>query len=85
MHKQQLLREIQTLDFALQDCTLFLDLHPSDEEALFHYKKIKKELIACTKEYERNYTMLSNRSVFSNDYASYARDPWPWEKIKEGC
>lgn len=83
MRAKQVLHDIQVLDFALQDVSLYLDLHPTDVEALKFYKTIKKQLTLSKKEYEQNYHPLTNRSVFSNDVERYVKDIWPWER--GGC
>lgn len=83
MHAKRLLEEIQMLDFTLQDVSLYLDLHPHDEDARTFYKNVKKQLMLHVKEYERNYSAFTNRSVFSNDVDCYVKDAWPWEK--GGC
>lgn len=80
VNKLELLKEIQMLDFALQDVTLYLDLHKKDEEAIYFFLNAKKRYTLLYKEFERKYGMLTNRSVFSSDYMTYINSPWPWEK-----
>ena len=84
MNRSELLKEIQMLDFALQDVILFLDLHPDNEEANLFYRNVKKQLAYHVREYERDYEMIENRSPFTYDFISYSNEPWPWER-KEGC
>ena len=79
------LREIQELDFALQDTTLFLDLNPNDEKAREYYRCTKRKLTMATQRFEREHGLLTNRSMFSDDYGSYVASPWPWEKQGEEC
>ena len=38
MNKNELLRELQELDFAIQEAVLFLDTHPRSEVALSYYR-----------------------------------------------
>ena len=40
--KAQMLRYIQELGFAIDDVVLYLDTHPTDEDALRYYEKYKK-------------------------------------------
>ncbi|NBK97148.1 MAG: spore coat protein CotJB [Erysipelotrichia bacterium] len=77
--KQQLLKEIMMYDFALQEASLFLDLHKEDPEAKKYYDCNKKLLQMSKQEYERYYGLLSNRSIYNQDYASYVETRWPWE------
>lgn len=86
--KQQLLLDIMMYDFAVQDTALFLDLNKEDKDAQNYYKRNKQLLQMSKQEYEKYYGMLSNRSIFNEDYASYVATPWPWEKSaydEEGC
>ena len=40
MNKKELLRELQELDFAIQEAVLFLDTHPHNEVALSYYRYV---------------------------------------------
>ena len=40
MNKNELLRELQELDFAIQEAVLFLDTHPRSEVALSYYRYV---------------------------------------------
>jgi len=84
MNRNELLKEIQLLDFALQDTILYLNLHPEDEEANCFLRNVKKQLVLHIREYERNFTTLDNRSPFTNDHMSYVKDAWPWERKGKG-
>ena len=37
--KEKMLRYVQELGFAIDDVVLYLDTHPTDEDALMYYKK----------------------------------------------
>ena len=84
MNKEELLKEIQILDFALQDVMLFLNLQPNHEEANLFYRNVKKQLANHIREYERNFTTLNNRSPFTYDHEAYVKDAWPWERKGQG-
>lgn len=46
MSQKQLLQWINMVSFAVNDITLYLDMHPDDEEALNylkHYKELRKQ------------------------------------------
>lgn len=79
--RQQLLLDIMMYDFAVQDTSLFLDLRNDEKEAQCYYNRNKQLLQMCKQEYERCYGLLSNRSIYNDDYDSYVQTPWPWERF----
>lgn len=81
--KQDLLLDIMMYDFAVQDTALYLDLRKNEPEAQCYYNRNKQLLQMCKQEYEKYFGMLSNRSVFNDDYDSYVESTWPWEKFEE--
>lgn len=84
--KQQLLLDIMMYDFAVQDAALFLDLNKEDKEAQSYYNRNKQLLQMSKQEYEKFYGLLTNRSMYNQDYASYVETAWPWEKDEgEDC
>lgn len=40
MNRNEMLRELQELDFAIQEAVLFLDTHPQNEVALSYYRYV---------------------------------------------
>lgn len=81
--RTQLLHEIMMYDFALQDAALFLDLNQDNKDALHYYEQHKQLLQMSKQEYEKYYGLLTNRSGYHGNYASYAETAWPWEKAEE--
>ena len=55
MSKNELMKKIQALSFALLETNLFLDTHVNNKEALDYYYDIKDKLGRLTEEYEENY------------------------------
>lgn len=49
----KMLRYIQELGFAIDDVVLFLDTHPTDEDALMYYEKYKKMYRDAAHEYAK--------------------------------
>lgn len=68
-----LLHELQAVDFALVELTLYLDTHPTDLKALEQYNQLAKQRqeIACA--YEAKYGPLLHYGH------SYSRYPWQWD------
>ena len=72
-------KELQALDFALQEVVLYLDAYPESEQALSYYHKLRHERERMIAEYQRRYgplTMYGNESTGSWDWIM---TPWPWE------
>lgn len=75
-----LLRRIQTLEFALWEVTLFLDMNPCNECAKRYYCRVKKMLNECIYVYERKCGPLSSHGDnCMNTGWQWAQGPWPWE------
>ena len=76
---RELKKRIQHLDFALQEVTLYLDMHPCDCRALRYYHRIKCELDKCMALYERHCAPISNKGNENQYEWEWAQSPWPWE------
>ena len=78
--KNNLLKKLQSYNFAAYDMLLYLDTHPNDKAAF----KMFKDLVECTKktkmEYESNFGPLSAYSAAAFDSFEWLNSPWPWEK-----
>lgn len=75
---------IHAYDFAIIEMNLYLDTHPSDEEALclFHMYQEKREQLVCA--YESQFgPYISNVNDVQGDQFTWIRDPWPWDYCKE--
>lgn len=75
-----LFREINLLDFALTELTLFLDTHPDNQEAMRffnYYNKLKQDKMT---EYSSTYGPISrNQAKANGNYFLWTVQPWPWE------
>ena len=78
--KDELLYKIQMYTFALKDLILYLDVHPTDENILGEYQKIKNTLNDLKAKYENNYNPLCASNVDSDDTWTWINNPWPWDK-----
>lgn len=83
-NRTTLLYRIRAYDFAIVEMNLFLDTHPTDEQAisLFHmYQEKRKELISA---YEAQFGPYINTvDDVKGDAFTWICDPWPWEFCKE--
>lgn len=77
--KAKMLRYIQELGFAIDDVVLYLDTHPTDEDALMYYEKYKKMYKEARKEYTKYYGPLVNENVNTENGWTWVEGPWPWE------
>lgn len=78
MNKNELLRQLQMADFAIQEAALFLNSHPKDQSALDYYQKVQAYSAKLRKDYEAIYGPLSNREN-QGDTWDYIHGNWPWE------
>ena len=75
------LAELMALDFAAHDLSLYLDTHPSDQEAFETYK----DLLALSEEGKQRYARLYGpicKTDLKNDARyTWMNGPWPWEYV----
>ncbi len=78
--QNRMLREISVLSFTIVELTLFLDTHPSNQEAMRHfdyYNRLKNE--KC-EEYSKMFGPLSiNHAKGRTQEFQWTMQPWPWE------
>ena len=76
----QLLEEIQALDFALVELTLYLDTHPNDLEAMQQFNELSHQTRQLKQQFEKKFGALQQ---FGNSYTdanwSWGTTPWPWQ------
>lgn len=80
MNHNQMLRDIQQLEFAALDLNLYLDTHPDSKEALIDFNTITRQLANKKRLYELNYGPLTNFGYAPSKYPwEWTKSPWPWE------
>lgn len=79
MTREQALKNLQMLSFALDDVTLFLDTHPTDRMAIEYYNKYKVLRERAYKEFTENFGPISNYDVNVKNRWTWVDAPWPWE------
>ncbi|HML35955.1 MAG TPA: spore coat protein CotJB [Bacillota bacterium] len=77
--QHDLLRKIQALEFAIYDISLYLDTHPTDQNALCFYHQHREMLDAAVDEYTKCYGPLTIGTVESKNKWTWIEKPWPWE------
>ena len=75
--QSQLMNQIQSYAFAINDLIFYLDTHPNDEKALSLHNDYANEYRKIYEEYERRFGPLSIYCP-CNTYRWIA-SPWPWE------
>lgn len=79
VERQQLMKKLQTVDFALFDTALYLDTHPTDQAALNYYDKIKQTSNSIREEYISKFEPLTIGDVENSNIFNWVNNPWPWE------
>lgn len=79
------LSELQALDFVVLELGLFLDTHPSDQEAFRLFRKYEALAKEARARYESMYGPLTQRAAADSETYTWVLGPWPWEKqvVKE--
>ncbi|QZY53734.1 spore coat protein CotJB [Crassaminicella profunda] len=82
MHKERLdmLSEIMKLENCCVDLNLYLDTHPTDQNALMQYNTYACQIRVLKDQYECMYGPLSNFGSAQSQYPfKWIENPWPWE------
>lgn len=77
MSKNELLKQIKCLNFAIVDLNLYLDTHPNDRKALCLHNKYCKELKIIENMYQKIYGPLTIK--YPCNKWRWIEEPWPWE------
>ncbi|MBX6351708.1 MAG: spore coat protein CotJB [Thermoflavifilum sp.] len=77
---EQLMQELQALDFVLVELTLYLDTHPDDEQALAEFGQFARRRAAVAHQFESRFGPLLE---FGRGPAparwTWCEGPWPWQ------
>lgn len=76
--KEKMLREIMSLDFAINDFALYLDTHPDDMNAIRKHREFAEKYNMMIEEYQRKFGPLT--IYFGSDCWNWIDEPWPWER-----
>ncbi|PTM59290.1 spore coat protein CotJB [Desmospora activa] len=76
----QMLKEIQVVDFVLVELTLYLDTHPHDREAIGQYNHYMEQSRHLKHHFECMFGPLTHFGGSpSTDPWSWHEAPWPWQ------
>lgn len=73
-----LLKRVYETGFAIDDASLYLDTHPTDQDAMNYYQYAKKLNEDAVKAYEAAYGPLMINQV-TTDCWDWVKNPWPWD------
>ncbi len=74
----RLLQFINEVSFAVDDCVLYLDTHPTDENALEYYRDYSALRKEALEEYAKAYEPLLVEHNYCKNEWTWATTPWPW-------
>ncbi len=82
MCKEELMKLIQSTNFAVIELGLYLDTHPDCSCGLRQYHSYKKTLKEAVAVYEKKFGPITMYGVKCDDNWTWVNEPWPWQK---GC
>lgn len=78
MTRQEVLNQIQSLDFSVVELAQYLDTHENDEKALLLHKEYSTRLESMKEKYQKIYGPLS--IYYPCNKWRWLEEPWPWER-----
>lgn len=76
--KEDLLKEIQSLYFAINELALYLNTHPTDDKALCLHQEYANQLNLLKEKYEKAFGPLT--LYCPCEQWNWLKNPWPWER-----
>ncbi|MDD5836111.1 MAG: spore coat protein CotJB [bacterium] len=76
--EEALMLKLNEAEFALNDISLYLDLHPNDDDMYNIFREEVKKYKSYLEQYEKMYRPLNLTSTYSDAY-DYYKNPWPWD------
>ena len=78
--KKELLNEIMSLNFAVNDLVLYLDTHPNDRKAIGLHNEYSNKVVKLTEKYQEKFGPLTVNFTSSSNSWDWINNPWPWER-----
>ncbi|WP_042348037.1 spore coat protein CotJB [Bacillus massiliigorillae] len=76
----QILEDLQAADFVLVELTLYLDTHPTDQNAIAQFNSYVQHRNQIKYEFESRFGPLQQfGNSFSDEKWSWHSSPWPWQ------
>lgn len=80
MERGELLKKLQSYNFAAYDMLLYLDTHPDDKKAFALFRDLVEKTNKLKAQFESEYGPLQAYSAANFDTFKWYKSPWPWEK-----
>lgn len=77
-NEEALLLKLSQMEFALNDLSLYLDLHSNDMAVFNKFREYTNEYKRYLNEFEKTYRPLCLSSINKDSY-EYYKNPWPWD------
>jgi spore coat protein JB len=75
----QLLNELQALDYALVELTIYLDTHPYDENAIKQHNQLAERRHAARDMLENHTGEIKSPEDSDSKGWRWSLAPWPWQ------
>lgn len=76
--RREMIDDIRSLEFAINELALYLDTHPDDKKALCLHNRYCKECKGLKDQYQRIYGPLTFN--YPCNKWRWLEQPWPWER-----
>ena len=74
------LEEIQAADFVVMELTLYLNTHPTDQQAIAQYNQFARHSKQLKRVFESQFGPLQQGSLNpSQTIWAWSDSPWPWQ------
>jgi spore coat protein JB len=77
IQKQDMLEQIKSVDFAIEELALYLDTHPDDNKAICLHNNYCNQMKDLKDMYQKMYGPLS--IYCPCNMWKWIEEPWPWE------
>ena len=78
----ELLTNIDSYGFALNDLKLYLDVHPDDRKYISLYNEYVREYQKNIMEYTRKFGNMESNNINESNKWTWVSEPWPWQGDK---
>ncbi len=79
MEQIKLFQWINMVSFAVNDIVLYLDTHPTDQDAIAYFNHFREARTRALAEYEQLYGPLTIDTAMPDQKWLWSTQPMPWE------
>lgn len=72
------LAELQALEFVVAELGMYLDTHPSDQEAFDLFQKYAAMEKSARETYQAKFGPLTQSASANGENYQWLKEPWPW-------